>query len=333
MDEDVSPLQREHSLSVVLPGGLEKTTTVHGSKPVMDLLVTLCASHHLNPSDYTVEVLSPSNTSISFKPNSPIGLLEAQKIVLKPRSGEEKIKTPYVPEATVRLLINYNKSHKAVVRVNPRLPLEKLLPVVCDKCEFEYESTVLLRDSESKEPLDLSRTLNELGLREMFAKDTAVKEYTGHQHHTEAAIAPNKVSSSSSLQDLTKMEKKKSENKGLFSLFIKHKKKSELSQAVSAPTSPGLKSRSASVSTQDVTPGTTPTADLPKKRRAPPPPMGASNSTPNHLSTCHLQEIQRSGDDTLRSTKKRAPPPPPPVANHDQDFDTTKDCALPGGAG
>ncbi|KAK7893439.1 hypothetical protein WMY93_022591 [Mugilogobius chulae] len=323
MDEDVSPLDKEHSLSVVLPGGLEKNATVHGSKPVMDLLVTLCASHHLNPSDYTVEVLSQSKNNVNFKPNSPIGLLEAEKIVLKPKAGEEKIRAPYMPEATVRLLINYNKSHKTVVRVNPRLPLKNLLPVVCDKCEFEVERTVLLRDCESKEPLDLSMTLNEHGLREVFAKNTTVKECAGHQHHTAVelkGIAPTKVSSSSSLQDLTKREKKKSENKGLFSLFRKHKK-SELSHAVSAPTSPGLKSRSASISTHDVVP-----ADLPKKRRAPQPPMGSSNSTPNNLSICHLQGSQRSGDDALRTTKRRAPPPPS-ITSHDQDIhvDTTED--------
>lgn len=68
------------------------------SKPVMDLLVTLCASYHLSPSDYTVEVLSTNKNNISFKPNSPIGSLEAEKIVLKPRGVEEKIKRPYIPE-------------------------------------------------------------------------------------------------------------------------------------------------------------------------------------------------------------------------------------------
>lgn len=65
----------------------------------MDLLVTLCASYHMNPSDYTVEVLSANKNNISFKPNSPIGSLEVEKIVLKPRTDvEEKIRTPYIPE-------------------------------------------------------------------------------------------------------------------------------------------------------------------------------------------------------------------------------------------
>lgn len=92
-------------------------------------------------------------------------------------------------QASVRLLINYNKSHKAVVRVNPRVPLEMLLPVVCDKCEFKVETTVLLRDSHSEEPLDLTKTLNEHGLREVFAKGTAGKEPLDHQQQPQTPEA------------------------------------------------------------------------------------------------------------------------------------------------
>ena len=66
----------------------------------MDVLVTLCASYHLNPSDYTVEILSANRNSIGFKPNSLIGSLEAEKIVLKPKAMEEKIRRPYMPEVT-----------------------------------------------------------------------------------------------------------------------------------------------------------------------------------------------------------------------------------------
>uniref|UniRef100_A0A3B4U255 Cordon-bleu WH2 repeat protein-like 1a n=1 Tax=Seriola dumerili TaxID=41447 RepID=A0A3B4U255_SERDU len=314
MEEQVNPLERDHFLSVVLPGGMEKNATVHGSKPVMDLLVTLCATYHLNPSDYTVEVLSPNKNNISFKPNSPIGSLEAERIVLKPKMVEEKIRRPYMPEATVRLLINYNKSHKAVVRVNPRVPLETLLPLVCDKCEFKVETTVLLRDSQSKEPLDVTKTLNDHGLREVFARDAAGKEPAEHQLRPktpEAAVAPTELISPPALQDLSKKEKKQKENAGFLSLFRRRKKKPEMEEAVSAPTSPGLsKQMAVSMSEQDVCCSDTLQADMPKKRRAPQPPMGASQSVPNNLSTCHLSGPQRSAESTLRSTKRRAPPPP-----------------------
>ncbi|XP_033472247.1 uncharacterized protein LOC117250249 isoform X1 [Epinephelus lanceolatus] len=324
MDEQVNPLERDHSLSVVLPGGMEKSATVHGSKPVMDLLVTLCASYHLNPSDYTVEVLSPNKNNINFKPNSPIGSLEAEKIVLKPRGVEEKIRRPYMPEASVRLLINYNKSHKAVVRVNPRVPLEVLLPVVCDKCEFQVETTVLLRDSQSKETLDLTKTLNDHGLREVFAKDTAGKEPTDHQHQPktpEAAVTPTEVISPPPLQDLPKKEKKQKENTGFLSLFRRRKKKAEREGARSAPASPGLiKQGGVNNNEQGVSPCNILPTDMPKKRRAPQPPMGASQSVPNNLGTCHIGGSQRSAESTLKRTKRRAPPPP--CANGHQDLQT-----------
>ncbi|XP_078100127.1 uncharacterized protein LOC144512974 [Sander vitreus] len=316
MDEQANPLERDHSLSVVLPGGVEKNATVHGSKPVMDLLVTLCASYHLNPSDYTVEVLSPNKNNISFKPNSPIGSLEAEKIVLKPRGMEEKIRRPYMPEASVRLLINYNKSHKAVVRVNPRVPLEMLLPVMCDKCEFQVETTVLLRDSQCQEPLDLTKTLNEHGLREVFARDTA-----GHQHKPttpEAAVTPTAVIPPPPLQDLPKKEKKPKDNTGFLSLF-RRKKRAEMEGARSAPASPGCnKPVGVSMNAQGVSTSTTLPTDMPKKRRAPQPPMGASQSIPNNLATCHVGGSQRSAESTLRSTKRRAPPPP--CANSQQEL-------------
>ncbi|XP_019723596.1 protein cordon-bleu-like [Hippocampus comes] len=115
--------------------------------------------NHLNLTDFTEEYLTPNV------------LTDA----LKPGGMENKIKRPYVPEATVRLLINYNKSQKTVLRVNPQLPLELLLPLVCDKCDLRLETTVLLRDRQSKESLDIAKTLNEHGLREVFAQDTADK--------------------------------------------------------------------------------------------------------------------------------------------------------------
>ncbi|KAM8904409.1 uncharacterized protein AB9W97_008071 isoform 1-T2 [Spinachia spinachia] len=293
MDEPADPLERDHFLSVLLPGGLEKKETVHGSKPVMDLLVTLCANYRLNPSDYTVEVLSPNKNNVSFKPNSPIGSLQADTIVLKPKATEEKTRRPYVPEASVRLLINYNKSHKAVVRVNPQVALEMLLPAVCDKCEFPVETTVLLRGCGSGEPLDLTESLNDLGLREVFAKDTAGNE------HAELQRRPNTPEA-----DPPKSERKPKDNTGFLSLFRRRKKKGKARGAGSAPASLGLRART-EASSSDTLP-----ADTPTKRRAPPPPMCASHSVPSNLATCHAGGSQMSAESTSRRTKRRAPAPP-----------------------
>lgn len=69
------------------------------------------------------------------------------------------------------------------MRVNPRVPLEMLLPVVCDKCEFKVETTILLKDCRSEEPLDMNKTLNDHGLREVFARDTADYGFNDHQQY------------------------------------------------------------------------------------------------------------------------------------------------------
>uniref|UniRef100_A0A4W5MQU0 Cordon-bleu ubiquitin-like domain-containing protein n=1 Tax=Hucho hucho TaxID=62062 RepID=A0A4W5MQU0_9TELE len=308
MEEKENPLEREHTLAVVLPGGLEKTATVHGSKPVMDLLVTLCAQYHLNPSDFTIELQSANRNDISFKPSSLIGAMEPHRILLKPKGGEEKIRRSYVPEVTVRLLINYKKNYKAVVRVNPRVPLEQLLPAVCEKCEFDLESTILLRANGSEEPLNLSRSLDDYGLRELYAKDMAA---------VSPAVSPEVVITRPPTEEapvepphLPSKEKKQKEkeNRGLLGLFRRIKKKPEKGLSVSAPASRGLKNqRVASISMNSL--GVHSSNTLPmdntmaKKRRAPMPPMAGSQSVPANLNV-----------QPLTSRKKRRAPPPPPCA-------------------
>lgn len=101
---------------------------------------------------------------------------------------KENCNTNICFQASVRLIINYNKTHKAVVRVSPTVPLEMLLPVICDKCELKVETTVLLTDSQSKDLLDMTKTLNEHGLREVFAKDTTAKELGDIEHKTPESV-------------------------------------------------------------------------------------------------------------------------------------------------
>lgn len=75
------------------------------------------------------------------------------------------------PQATVRMVINYKKTQKTILRVNPRVPLSEHLPAICEKCEFNIESTVLLKDVHSLAPLDLSCSLNDYAIREVYARD------------------------------------------------------------------------------------------------------------------------------------------------------------------
>lgn len=73
------------------------------SKPMMDLFIFLCAQYHLNPSGYTIDLQSAENNPIKFKPNTPIGMLEVEKVILKPKVLDKKKPTPIIPEVRTSL--------------------------------------------------------------------------------------------------------------------------------------------------------------------------------------------------------------------------------------
>ncbi|XP_015214373.2 cordon-bleu protein-like 1b isoform X1 [Lepisosteus oculatus] len=335
MDQKENLMDKDIILTVVLPGGTEKTATVHGSKPMMDLLVALCSKYHLNPSSHTIELISTNRNQIKFKPNALIGTLNAEKIILKPKGTDEKNKkaAPQMPEATVRLVINYKKTQKTVLRVNPKVPLEELISAVSEKCEFDPKSTVLLKDVHSQEPLDLSKSLNDHGIREVYAKDgkgVGLTDLQVSSVHQENISQPNK----------DKILKEK--EKGFFSIFRKSKKKPDQSATASAPASPTLNQQrpgsmsSLSAHASMYNSNTLP-SEMPKKRRAPLPPMMVSQSFPTNLSECQtnaqpeasptsdqdLPGLSRgsSSESSLKRTKRKAPPPPSPPSKIAQDED------------
>lgn len=325
MDQKENLIDKDLSLVVVLPGGVEEMTTVHGSKPIMDLLVTLCAKYHLNPSSHTLELVTANKNNTKLKPNALIGTLEAEKIILKPKGEDKNKKTgPQMPEATVRMVINYRQTQKTILRVNPRVPLAEHLPAICEKCEFDMETTVLLRDVLSLAPLDLSSSLNDYAIRELYARDTK-----GPASPVSCPASPKHAGTVMPGKDKNQKEK---ENKGLFSKFRKSKKKSDQATTASAPASPVLVSKprplSMALPSSNSSPLGSPTlfADAPKKRRAPQPPILVSQSCPSDLSTrrrinseptAHLDTDQMAGlsrgssaESSLKRTKRKAPPPP-----------------------
>uniref|UniRef100_W5KBX7 Cordon-bleu WH2 repeat protein-like 1a n=1 Tax=Astyanax mexicanus TaxID=7994 RepID=W5KBX7_ASTMX len=317
--------ERELTLTVQLPKGQEGAVVVHGSKPVMDLLVALCAQYHLNPSDHIIELISTNQNQIKFKPSSLIGSLEAERVILKPKGGDDSHRRgSNIPVPTVRLMINYRKSHKAVVRVNPRVPLAEILPAVCEKCEFDLDTTVLLRDSQAEDPLDLTKTLNDYGIRDLYAKDMKVVSNAPRDPSTPTHNGCEE-------EKLVMIEKRQheKENKGFLSLFRRSKKTAEEggSNPSSAPTSPAWKKQHVvSMSCLKASsPTPMPTADMPKKRRAPQPPsMMGSQSFPCGLNSSQSITLPAdaaggnqgvltrvsSTESSLKRTKRRAPPPP-----------------------
>ncbi|KAB0341318.1 hypothetical protein FD754_018244, partial [Muntiacus muntjak] len=145
-----------------------------GHHAMMDLLVELCLQNHLNPSNHALEIRSSETQQpLNFKPNTLVGTLNVHTVFLKEKVPEAKVKPvpPKVPEKTVRLVVNYLRTQKAVVRVSPDVPLQSLLPVICAKCEVSPEHVVLLRDSVAGEELELSKSLSELGIQELYAWD------------------------------------------------------------------------------------------------------------------------------------------------------------------
>ncbi|XP_045335998.1 cordon-bleu protein-like 1 isoform X8 [Leopardus geoffroyi] len=337
MEQKENMIDKDIELSVVLPGDIIKSTTVHGSKPMMDLFIFLCAQYHLNPSSYTIDLQSAENNPIKFKPNTPIGMLEVEKVILKPKVLDKKKPTPIIPEKTVRVVINFKKTQKTIVRVSPHAPLQELAPIICSKCEFDPLHTLLLKDCQSQEPLDLTKSLNDLGLRELYAMDVSRE-------------------SCQISQNLDIMKEK--DNKGFFSFFQRSKKKRE--QTASAPATPLVSkhrpafTRSNTISKPYIS-NTLP-SDAPKKRRAPLPPMPGSQSAPQDLA--HIQERPAScvvkslsvgetdknpcgagivrtgslqlsgtsvGNSSLKRTKRKAPSPPSkmPLPLSDEDNHVT----------
>uniref|UniRef100_A0A8D0F340 Cordon-bleu WH2 repeat protein n=1 Tax=Strix occidentalis caurina TaxID=311401 RepID=A0A8D0F340_STROC len=167
-------INRSVDFTVILPSGVEQKSTVQGSKAVMDLLVDLCSQYRLNPSQHSLELKSlGTQQPLSYKPNTLIGALDVQTVLLKEKVPEEKTKRPLprVPEKSVRLVVNYLKTQKAVVRVSPEVPLHSIIPAICEKCEVSQEHVVLLRDGITGEELELTKSLEELGIKELYAWD------------------------------------------------------------------------------------------------------------------------------------------------------------------
>uniref|UniRef100_A0A8C1XEB4 Cordon-bleu ubiquitin-like domain-containing protein n=1 Tax=Cyprinus carpio TaxID=7962 RepID=A0A8C1XEB4_CYPCA len=263
MDQKENLLEQDLTLTVVLPEGVEKTTVVHGSKPMMDLLVMLCAKYHLNPSGHTIELVTTNRNHVKFKPNALIGALEAEKILLKPKGMEDKSKKtgPQMPEATVRLVINYKKTQKTILRVSPRVPLRELLPAICEKCEFDPQTTVLLRNVHSEDTLDLSGSLNDFGLREVYARDTKV--ISPVSPISPVSLPPSPTHSEIFHHGKEKIQKEKEKRR--FSLFRKGSKKQ--TEQNMAPLSRGSSTESSFKKST--------------KRKAPPPPTSSSAAPPD----------------------------------------------------
>ncbi|XP_077063762.1 protein cordon-bleu isoform X2 [Siphateles boraxobius] len=326
-DSKENMLQPSVDLHISLPSGYQTTVNVDGRKALMDLLVDLCSQYHLNPAYHTLELLSPDAQHVSFKPNTLLGTLDVSCVLIKERVLEDRVirkPPPKVPEKTVRLVVNYHHSQKAVVRVNPLVPLHSLVPEICQKCEFDPAHVLLFRDNVSHQQLDLDKSLSELGIRELYVLDQMI------------VLQPKMASTPAlnySAESLQSSSLSGSDKKGLlgFLKFNRRKSKTEdqssedmdsldddsfVDNADSNINGMSVVGCGPCVETRPSTLGQSqsvmniskmsPKVEL-KKRRAPAPPSASSQTLPL------ASQINLGSPSSYNQLKKRKAPAPPPT--------------------
>ncbi|XP_017925573.2 protein cordon-bleu isoform X4 [Manacus vitellinus] len=341
-------INRLVDFTVILPSGVEQKNTVQGSKAVMDVLVDLCSQYHLNPSQHSLELKSSGTQQVlSYKPNTLIGALDVETVLLKEKVPEEKAKRPLprVPEKSVRLVVNYLKTQKAVVRVSPEVPLHNIIPAICEKCEVSQEHIVLLRDGITGEELELTKSLEELGIKELYAWDRK-KEPNRKASVSNDAIEKEKTRllglfntdrRSSKTEEYLRMNRDVQEEDVFSSASTSE---GSLDGFSTAPNSPSVNSRSSSLgpslSLGNIS-GMTANPEV-KKRRAPPPPVVTPvlpNVEVRGQEKTVAQISQGASLNDLRKKKRRAPlpptasaPPTPAMPNRTEDREDKKKSTM-----
>ncbi|XP_061807024.1 protein cordon-bleu isoform X9 [Nerophis lumbriciformis] len=327
MDVKENLIRPSVDFELTLPQGYRTSLTEDGSKALMDLLVDLCSRYHLNPALHSLELLSPEGHALGFKPNLLLGSLNVACVLIKEKACEEKAvlrrPAPKVPEKTVRLMLNYHGGQKAVVRVNPSVPLQALKPVICEKCELDPTRVQLLKDSISREELPLDTSLTQLGIKELYVLDKSQVLQPKLASIPALNYSDSICSSTASLDTGTK--------KGLFGLFQLGRRKSKTETTSfgmddpndkvtlnagqsfnGLPTGrrhPGIEDHCGTLTqSQSVINifGTSPKSDT-RKRRAPAPPPGALTSSMGHS---NLEACQTFNGSESQQRKRKAPAPP-----------------------
>ncbi|XP_029359656.1 protein cordon-bleu isoform X3 [Echeneis naucrates] len=342
MDAKENMLMPRVALQLTLPTGYKTSVTEDGSKALMDLLVELCSRYHLNPALHTLELLSPEGHSLGFKPNAFLGSLNVACVLIKEKVWEEKAvrrPAPKVPEKTVRLMVNYHGSQKAVVRVNPLVSLRELTPSICEKCEFDPAHVLLLKDAISRHELPLDKSLTELGIKELYVHDCSLV-LQPKMASAPALNCSDCIRSSTTTLGIA-------EKKGLLGIFQFSRKKSKTEttsmdmddcddrviQNTDTQSNP-LSTASREVEDRPGTLGQShsvmnisrlsPKAET-KKRRAPAPPEA---QTPIMEHT-NFEGYQMGHGSESQQRKRKAPAPPPTPSSITASFDDTSTSAAP----
>lgn len=49
-------------------------------------------------------MISAENCQIKFKPNTPVGMLEVEKVIVKPKQMDKKKPVPVIPEVRTKII-------------------------------------------------------------------------------------------------------------------------------------------------------------------------------------------------------------------------------------
>ncbi|GIY02479.1 hypothetical protein CDAR_369882 [Caerostris darwini] len=145
----------------------------------MDFLVQASTSNKISPSGHIINVISKDERNVSYKPNTPIGSLDANVVYIIPKSTLE-LPVKRMPklanqpfEQTFRLQVNLPLNQRMVLRVSPRITLAELKSQICSEKELDHSNHHLVRPSQPDTILDLNATLEVYGCAEISLMSNA----------------------------------------------------------------------------------------------------------------------------------------------------------------
>ncbi|XP_055959147.1 cordon-bleu protein-like 1 isoform X2 [Patella vulgata] len=328
-DENMNELIVEMlELEIILPNGQTTQMVVHHSIPMMDLLIQLAAKNKVNPSGYTLVVISEeTGRPIDYKANQTVGSIGSQTIRLVPKKGEaDKIsgksmkgKSSQPFEMTHRFTVNLPRNQKMVSRISPATPLDQLFNKVCQEKNLNPANYMFQHAGNPNMKLDLRKmTVGDLKANEVnFIPSAMIDNAKSMPDLSRSESSREREHAPTYMPGVSEPKKKRG-----FLSFLKKDKKFKLSEADYKTES----TSKASASTSTLKPLTPP----PERKNADnsqtvrPKSMFAS-SKPSEISMLKengfsepLKESTNTNTNTLpkaphRTGKKRHAPPPPPT--------------------
>ncbi|GFQ85848.1 cordon-bleu protein-like 1 [Trichonephila clavata] len=166
-------LEGRMDLEVVLPDLKVVRMNVDRRTPMMDFLVQATTSNKISPSGHVINVISKDERNVSYKPNTPIGSLDANIVYIIPKSTLE-LPVKRMPklanqpfEQTFRLQVNLPHNQRMVLRVSPRITLAELKNQICSEKELDHSNHHLVHPAQPDTILDLNATLEVYGCAEI----------------------------------------------------------------------------------------------------------------------------------------------------------------------